>query len=122
MKNISSLYVVVPSFVEEPNNAIVTEPDSVTFMCRATGVPRPNVTWSFIPNEGSPIPVSLSQMVGEVEISEMVIGDRERSSNLTIVGVLPSDTGNYTCTAENEVVMGGVITSKAVLMVYGKLG
>ena len=87
-------------------------------MCRASGVSRPTVTWSFIPNEGSPTPVSLSQMVGEVDISELVIGDRERSSNLTIVGVLPSDAGNYTCTAENEVAIGASI---AVLMVYGKL-
>ena len=46
------------------------------------------------PNEGSPSPVSLSQMVGEVEISEMVIGERERSSNPTIVGVLLSNAGN----------------------------
>ena len=87
-------------------------------MCRASGVPHPTVTWSFIPNEGSPTPVSLSQMVGEVDISELVIGDRERSSNLTIVGVLPSDAGNYACTAENEVAIGASI---AVLMVYGKL-
>ena len=64
----------------------------------------------------------LLQMSGEVEISEMQIGDRETSSSLTIVGVSPSDAGNYTCTAENEVAMGGVITSTAVLMVYGKLG
>ena len=100
---------------------MITEPDSVTFMCRATGVPRPNVTWSFIPNEGSPTPVPLFEMFGEDQISEMEIGDRETSSNLTIVKVSPSNAGNYTCTAENEVVMGGVITSTAVLMVYGKL-
>ena len=90
-------------------------------MCRTSGVPRPTVTWSFIPNEGSPTPVSLFEMFGEDQILVMQIGDRERSSSLTIVGVLPSDTGNYTCTAENEVAMGGVITSTAVLMVYGKL-
>ena len=89
-------------------------------MCRATGVPFPNVTWSFVSEESPQMP--LFQMNGEVEISEMVIGDREMSSNLTIVGVSPFDAGNYICTAENEVVMGGVITSTAVLMVYGKLG
>ena len=82
-------------------------------------MPFPNVTWSFVSEESPQIP--LLQMFGEVEISEMVIGDREMSSNLTIVGVLPSNAGNYTCTAENEVAMGGVITSTAVLMVYGKL-
>ena len=64
----------------------------------------------------------LLQISGEVEILVMQIGDREMSSSLTIVGVLPSDAGSYTCTAENEVAMGGVITSTAVLMVYGKLG
>ena len=88
-------------------------------MCRATGVPFPNVTWSFVSEESPQMP--LLQMSGEVEILVMQIGDRETSSNLTIVKVSPSDAGNYTCTAENEVVMGGVITSTAVLMVYGKL-
>ena len=63
----------------------------------------------------------LLQMSGEVEILVMQIGDRETSSSLTIVGVSPSDAGNYICTTENEVAMGGVITSTAVLMVYGKL-
>ena len=48
---------------------------------------------------------------------EQEIGDRERRSNLTIIGTEPSDAGDYGCVAVNE---PGSNTEQATLTVHGK--
>ena len=51
-------------------------------------------------------------------IVEQEIGDRERRSNLTIVGAQPSDAGGYACVAVNE---PGSVMQQATLTVHGEL-
>ena len=47
----------------------------------------------------------------------MEIGDRERRSNLTIIGTQPSDAGAYGCVTVNE---PGDTAEQATLIVHGK--
>ena len=50
-------------------------------------------------------------------IEEQEIGDRERRSNLTILGTQPSDAGAYACVAVNE---PGSVMQQATLTVHGE--
>ena len=49
---------------------------------------------------------------------EHEIGERERSSNLTIIDTQPSDAGAYGCVAVNEL---GTSAENATLTVHGEL-
>ena len=51
-------------------------------------------------------------------IVEWEIGDRDKRSNLTILGSQPSDAGGYACVAVNE---PGNVMLQATLTVYGEL-
>ena len=51
-------------------------------------------------------------------IEDMEIGDRERRSNLTIIGTQPSDAGDYRCEAMNE---PGIDMDQVTLTVHGKI-
>ena len=51
-------------------------------------------------------------------IEDMEIGDRERRSNLTIIGTQPSNAGDYFCMALNE---PGIDMDQATLTVHGKI-
>ena len=48
---------------------------------------------------------------------EQEIGDRERRSNLTILGTQPSDADVYICMAINE---PGTATEQATLTIHGE--
>jgi len=58
------------------------------------------------------------QSSGNFSIVKQEIGDRERRSNLTIIGTQPSDTGAYRCVAVNEF---GATSENATLTVHGEL-
>jgi len=49
---------------------------------------------------------------------EQEIEDRERRSNLTIIGTQPSDAGDYGCVAVNE---PGTTAEQATLTVHGEI-
>jgi len=51
-------------------------------------------------------------------IEGMEIGDRERRSNLTIIGTQPSDADDYRCEAMNE---PGIDMDQATLTVHGEM-
>ena len=59
----------------------------------------------------------LQNQSGVYRIEEQEIGDRERKSNLTILGTQPSDTGGYACVAVNE---AGNVMLQATLTVHGE--
>ena len=61
--------------------------------------------------------VQLQNQSGVYRIEEQEIGDRERRSNLTILGTQPSDASGYACVAVNEL---GTDREEATLTVHGE--
>ena len=59
----------------------------------------------------------LQNQSGGHRVEEWEIGDRERRSNLTILGTQPSDAGGYACVARNE---PGSVMQQATLTVHGE--
>ena len=62
--------------------------------------------------------VQLQNQSGGHRIEEWESGDRERRSNLTILGTQPSDASGYGCVARNE---PGSVMLQATLTVHGEL-
>ena len=79
----------------------------------ATGRPRPTIAWFRLSDFTLLQPPSQN-----FSILEQEIGDRERRSNLTIIGTQPSDAGAYGCVAVNE---PGTSEENATLTVHGEL-
>ena len=90
---------------------------SATFLCGATGRPRPNITWYIHDDSDTLELVNMSDV--RVTVTEEESGETELTSNLTLSNVLPSDAANYICHADNDV-GDGMVTSSATLIVYGK--
>ena len=103
---------VSPQILDPPNNHTVVEPQDTTFSCLATGRPRPVILWVRHSDITQLLPPSVDFSIDEEEI-----GDRERRSNLTIIGTQPSDSGAYRCVAVNE---PGINVEQATLTVHGK--
>ena len=75
---------------------------SATFLCTATGRPRPTITWyQTVGDSDTQKRVNVSDV--RVTVTEEEMGDRELMSNLTLRSVLPSDAATYVCIAENIV-------------------
>ena len=109
-------FTVAPEIISAPANTTVVQPDSVTFTCVATGLPRPVVTWFFEDSEGSRIELVSG---GDFSIDESMLsqtGEREAQSVLTIDFIAPMDAGLYVCVAENIV---DTTEASAVLTVHG---
>ena len=103
---------VAPQILDPPDDHTVVEPQDATFSCLATGRPRPDIVWTRLPDM-----IQLQPQPAEFIIEEQEIGDRERRSNLTIIGTQPSDAGMYACVAMNE---PGTDARQATLTVHGK--
>ena len=108
----ASLSTVAPRILDPPDDLTVVEPQDATFSCLATGRPRPDIVWTRLSDM-----VQLQNQSGVYRIEEWEIGDRERRSNLTIVGTQPSDAGAYACVAVNE---PGNAMQQATLTVHGE--
>ena len=100
-----------------PVDLTVVQPEDAVFTCRATGRPRPVITWHTQDDNG--MEVDIIDMGGVTEIVGQDIGDLERMSTLTIVQTEPRDARNYICRARNTVLMGEANAS-AALTVHGK--
>ena len=96
----SCCLLVQPEFVIKPQSKIVKEGETVYFMCEASGVPEPVVTWTF--KDGSLPPHFLL------------------NGNLTIPSVTNNKTyeGTYSCTAMSR---ADVAAIDVILTVHGKL-
>ena len=103
---------VAPQILDPPDNLTVVEPQDATFSCLATGRPRPDIVWTRLSDMAQLQPPSVNFTIEEQEI-----GDRERRSNLTILGTQTSDAGAYACMAMNE---PGTDTGQGTLTVNGK--
>ena len=110
--SLSFPHAVPPQILDPPDNLMVVVPEDATFSCLATGRPRPIIAWFSLSDM-----TQLQSPLADFIIEDMEIGDRERRSNLTIVGTQPSDAGAYGCEATNE---PGSSTEQATLIVHGK--
>ena len=76
-------------------NQTLNEGDTAIFTCQATGTPIPSISWYF---NGAPVDKNNTM---KYMISDMSLNHVTKSSTLTIVNILPSDNGTYTCKATN---------------------
>ena len=94
----------------------VSEGDSVTITCTATGVPVPSVNWSRA--DGSSL--TDSRYVISDTSSSMVVNDvYQVTRNLTIMNIVREDIGvEYSCTVTNVV---DTVQSNVIIIVLCKL-
>ena len=95
---------VAPTITNAPLNHMVTEGESVTLQCTATGTPSPTISWL---KDGDAIESS----------SEVTIVSTPGTSTLTITSVLASNLGEYACVATNG---GGSVSATATIAFTGK--
>ena len=93
---------VSPQIYVSPRNKSVPEGHPVNFSCKATGVPKPTISWTF--NDGD-----LPSGINETSHGE--------GSFLELLYTTKHMEGIYECTAENKV---NTATSSAYLHVFGK--
>ena len=91
------VFLVDPEITQGPVDAAGMLGDHVTFTCTATGLPRPDITWS--DTSGMDIPV---QAGDDMVINDTIINDTTRQSQITVSDLQLSDFGMYTCTATNQ--------------------
>ena len=101
------IIVVPPSIIFISNETQVRYKTNVTLLCVATGVPRPVITWS---KDG----------VNEQNLNiPIILSDYGLLSYFSIEGSLTS-TGQYTCTAANDLVERRVVSMSVNVLTYGK--
>ena len=93
---------VSPQIYVSPRNKSVPEGYSANFSCKATGVPKPKLSWTFI-NGDLPSVINQTYVGGE--------------SFLELSQTTKQMEGFYKCTAKNK---ANATTSSAYLGVFGK--
>ncbi|XP_018408468.1 PREDICTED: hemicentin-1 [Nanorana parkeri] len=86
-----------PSFTELPADVSFNKGEKLRLSCKATGNPRPQITWTF-KDKSTPVQVGQSKYLNDLVI--------ERVSN--------EDAGTYTCIAEN--IVGSINTTVKVFV------
>ena len=99
------LFPVSPQIKLSPINQSVIDGDSVNFTCRATGVPTPNLTWTF--NDGK-LPSGTKENNLE--------GDSFVELFLEMQKITKKMEGIYKCTAKNN---ANTSSSSTTLHVFG---
>ena len=97
---VCSFVSVAPRLLLKPNRTLTETGRNVTWLCSATGNPRPRVTWA--------------KARGALPSGSLVTGE----GSLVITGVRKSDSGLYTCRAENLL---GSVTASEQLVVFTAL-
>ena len=93
----------------------ITEESVAIFVCVASGLPRPEITWFFFPESGNSTEIfndSTQYSVSSKDESD----DRGITGTLMVLAAVPSDTGVYRCVATNDVAM---TSQEATLTVHG---
>jgi len=102
----------------------VNQTDPVVFMCSATGIPPPEITWmrnGVLLNENLDPRISLSNP-SDPEVFPTADGNIYFvSRNLTISNTRDSDSSTYTCVASNGNAVTPSVTQDFELFVNGKL-
>ncbi|XP_068096243.1 hemicentin-1 isoform X2 [Hyperolius riggenbachi] len=86
-----------PSFTERPSDVSVNVEDKLRLSCKATGIPFPQITWSF-----------------KEKIIPVQAGRSKLQPDLVFEKVFKEDGGSYTCTAKNTV--GSINTTVRVFV------
>ncbi|KYM95669.1 PREDICTED: uncharacterized protein LOC108780121 [Cyphomyrmex costatus] len=94
----------------EPSNKIEIAKGDVTMSCRATGIPRPELSWTHRNRVLSNVTKRMSN-----DRSYILLSNHEWL-NLTVIDVLPSDKGDYICRAKSP---GGEAEKNVTLSVMG---
>ena len=100
-------YLVTPNITSEVLDRTITEEETVSFTCQATGEPLPNVSWFF-----NGVPVNNETNMDKYYITQSSI-NITITTTLTIMSVDSSDAGTYTCNATNVVssdISSGILT------------
>ena len=84
-------FSVSPQILLSPVNQSVSDGDPVNFTCRATGVPRPKLTWKL---DGQKLPLGINQRKFK--------RDSFLESFLEMQRATKEMAGTYKCTAENK--------------------
>ena len=116
MFNSLFLYYIAQPTTHTPAMVSVSEGDSVTITCTATGVPVPSVNWSRA--DGSSL--TDSRYVISDTSSSMVVNDvYQVTRDLTIMNIVRADIGvEYSCTVTNVV---DTVQSNVSIIVLCKL-
>ena len=115
---------VVPSILIPPVNFtyVVNETDPVIFMCSATGIPPPEITWmrnGVLLDENVDSRISLSNP-SDPEAFPTTGGDiYSVSRNLTISNTRDNDSDTYTCVASNGNARTPSVTQDFELIIQG---
>lgn len=84
-----------------PRNQTVPEGKATNISCKATGVPKPTITWKF---KGEDVP------------SGAIVNDIEEGTLLQLRNTTKGMEGTYECTAENK---ANTTASSATIHVLG---
>ena len=96
-----------------PGNISVVSGDTADLACLAYGIPLPNITWT---KDG--VPLNNNSITDRITTYEGVItegGVALARSFLQICSLQPSDDGQYSCVADNDI--GNATTSNFELIV-----
>jgi len=101
---------VPPSIIKPDNSRVVTDEgtNKLIINCTATGIPTPNITWRDpngleLSNDNSRINVE-PQFGGEIVTFDGINFVYQITGSLLITNTNDSDSGVYTCVADNGVV------------------
>ena len=110
------LFLVAANITETPLSVVVTSSSTAMFNCTASGLPRPNITWT------GPDGTILISGQNNANITFININEREVVSILQLTMTSPATSGIYMCNTTNGVRIPEAITSVRVsLTVYGEL-
>ena len=93
------LNIGVAKVITEFNDTIVREGNTITFTCEALGYPPPTITWSRaneILSDRLSVSDNVSVLTGNGNVTRV-------SVNMTITAAYREDTGDYICTANNNI-------------------
>ena len=115
------LFLVPPTVITPNGSRVITDEETANFLvsCTAAGIPPPNITWS----DPSGMTLPNDRMILEDHTTPQLMTDDgftflyHVTRNLVITNTNNSDTGNYTCTADNGV--GAVDSSTVEVFVRG---
>ena len=104
-------HTVPPTVITPNGNRVVTDEGTNRFLvnCTAAGIPDPNITWSDPNGMELPNDNNMRIMVQPLTTPQLMADDGftflyHETSTLVITNASDSDTGNYTCMADNGVV------------------